>query len=45
MSRNKMEEIQVQVEYWPGKIIKFNVLDKPFTYEDMKLDIQQEQIV
>lgn len=40
MSRNKIEEIQVQVEYGPGKIIMFNVPDKPCTYEELKCDIQ-----
>lgn len=35
MSRNKMEDIQVQVEYGPGEIIKFNVPDKLCTYEEL----------
>uniref|UniRef100_A0A8W8J2H1 VWFD domain-containing protein n=1 Tax=Magallana gigas TaxID=29159 RepID=A0A8W8J2H1_MAGGI len=35
-----MEDIQVQVEYGPGEIIKFNVPDKPYTYEELKCEIQ-----
>lgn len=40
MSRNRMEDIQMQVEYGPGEIIKFNVPDKPCTYEELKYEIQ-----
>lgn len=28
------------MEYGPGKIIKFNLPDKPCTYEELKCDIQ-----
>ena len=35
-----MDTMQVQVEYGPGKIRKFNIPDHPCSYEELKSDIQ-----
>lgn len=35
-----MEQLQVQVEYGPGKVRKFNIPDKVCSLEELKCDIQ-----
>ena len=35
-----MDVMQVQVEYGPGKIRKFNIPENPCTYSELKADIQ-----